>query len=121
VDKNGEIPWSCLAPGGARKAKIWQLEEYECTCPNIMLPLIVVSNRLSYVHSYYTSFGRRRSGGSFIFAPARGLPGSAWAIGFGPRPSGGCGGKKIGFDGALGSLAQEVLELGEDLFNRIEV
>ena len=23
MDKNGEIPWSCLAPGGAWKAEIW--------------------------------------------------------------------------------------------------
>jgi len=27
MDKNGEIPWSCLAPGGARKAKIWHASD----------------------------------------------------------------------------------------------
>jgi len=27
MDKNGEIPWSCLAPGGAWKAEIWHISD----------------------------------------------------------------------------------------------
>jgi hypothetical protein len=27
MDKNGEIPWSCLAPGGAWKAEIWHTSD----------------------------------------------------------------------------------------------
>jgi hypothetical protein len=27
MDKNGQIPWSCLAPGGARKAEIWHTSD----------------------------------------------------------------------------------------------
>ena len=27
MDENGVIPWSCLAPGGARKAEIWQTSD----------------------------------------------------------------------------------------------
>ncbi len=27
MDKNGEIPWSCLATGGAWKAEIWHTSD----------------------------------------------------------------------------------------------
>jgi len=27
MDKNGEIPWSCLAPGEAWKAEIWHTSD----------------------------------------------------------------------------------------------
>jgi hypothetical protein len=27
MDNNGEIPWSCLAPGGAWKAEIWHTSD----------------------------------------------------------------------------------------------
>gem|GEM_PF-3975036 len=27
MDKSGEIQWSCLAPGGARKAKVWHTSD----------------------------------------------------------------------------------------------
>ena len=27
MDTNGEIPWSCLAPGGAWKAEIWHTSD----------------------------------------------------------------------------------------------
>jgi hypothetical protein len=55
MDKNGEIPWSCLAPSGARKAKVWHTSDetavlgwrLAAASPATFAP----SRRTEYVHA----------------------------------------------------------------------